>query len=384
MSKRNGNTGLKALAAIMAVLFVLLAVAGVVAYFSDWFTNWDKFKIEQEEPTEETANGGMLIGESEGAGVSLLSEKIAKADYAAYGVSPRAFSAFTLTATVTPANAANKAVDWSVAFVNPSSSWATGKTVTDYVTVTPTSDGALTATVECAQPFGEQIKVIVTHRENANATASCTADFMKILTGIRVYLSDSSETYYDFTISQFSETELDTFQFQSKSDVSTGPQYEFLYTDYTVDNTYTFRMDLTPCAATINKLKELNPSDSVIQNLSTDKVTYTWDAANKRFGTDTVRSFKPNLRTIAFLNFYEGNITEFTSATFGGNDKYDNDLLSVFEQGDEYYYYDIVIWATASGGDSRDNILAIRYVSNTSLMDYKVRSLNLNNSSIVF
>ena len=85
MSKRNRNTGLKALAAIMSGLFILLAVAGVVAYFSDWFTNWDKFKIEQGEPTEETADGGMLIGESEGVGVSLLSEKIAKADYAANG-----------------------------------------------------------------------------------------------------------------------------------------------------------------------------------------------------------------------------------------------------------------------------------------------------------
>ena len=117
MSKRNGNTGLKALAAIMSGLFILLAVAGVVAYFSDWFTNWDKFKIEQGEPTEETADGGMLIGESEGVGVSLLSEKIAKADYAANGVSPLAESAYTLTATVEPSNAVNKAVDWSVSFV---------------------------------------------------------------------------------------------------------------------------------------------------------------------------------------------------------------------------------------------------------------------------
>ena len=108
MKKRNGNAGLKALAAIMSGLFILLAVAGVVAYFSDWFTNWDKFKIEQEEPTEETEDGGMLIGKSEGVGVSLLSEKIAKADYAANGVSPLAESAYTLTATVEPSNAGER------------------------------------------------------------------------------------------------------------------------------------------------------------------------------------------------------------------------------------------------------------------------------------
>ena len=61
-----------------------------------------------------------------------------------------------------------------MSFVNPSSSWASGKTVTDYVTVTPTSDGALTANVECKQAFGEQIKVTVTSRENTNVYASCT------------------------------------------------------------------------------------------------------------------------------------------------------------------------------------------------------------------
>ena len=72
----------------------------------------------------------------------------------------------TLTATVSPETADNKAVDWAASFVNPSSSWASGKTVTDYVTVTPTSDGALTANVNCLKAFGEQIKVTVTSRVN--------------------------------------------------------------------------------------------------------------------------------------------------------------------------------------------------------------------------
>ena len=196
MSKRNGNAGLKALAAIMSVLFILLAVAGVVAYFSDWFTNWDKFKIEQ----EETADGGMLIGESEGAGVSLLSEKIAKADYAANGVSPLAESAYTLTATVEPANAPDKAVDWSVAFVNPSSEWATGKTVTDYVTVTPTSDGALTATIQCLQAFGEQVVVTVASRDNEGVTATCTVDYVKKVNGLELTLKKGEEVVTAFDI----------------------------------------------------------------------------------------------------------------------------------------------------------------------------------------
>ena len=86
-------------------------------------------------------------------------------------------TAYTLTATVTPAHAMNKEVDWSVAFVDPESSWAKGKTASDYVTVTPESDGALTATVECLQAFGEQIKVIVTSREDPAITAECVCDY---------------------------------------------------------------------------------------------------------------------------------------------------------------------------------------------------------------
>lgn len=57
----------------------------------------------------------------------------------------------TLTATVLPEDAPNKSVDWSVEwYVNNEGEDAI---VTDYVTVTPTEDGALTATVTCYKGF---------------------------------------------------------------------------------------------------------------------------------------------------------------------------------------------------------------------------------------
>ena len=90
--------------------------------------------------------------------------------------------------------ASNKAVDWAVSFVNPSSAWATGKTVTDYVTVTPTADGALTANVECLQAFGEQIKVTVTSRNNAEATATCLVDYAERVAGYTLTLTNGGVT----------------------------------------------------------------------------------------------------------------------------------------------------------------------------------------------
>ena len=123
--------------------------------------------------------GGALLGESTEQGVKLMSQELTREEYAANGVTPLAESAYMLTATIEPENASNKAVDWSVEFVDPSSSWASGKSVTDYVTVTPTSDGALTATVANLGEFGEQIKVTVTSRDNPEAKAECTVDYVQ-------------------------------------------------------------------------------------------------------------------------------------------------------------------------------------------------------------
>lgn len=104
----------------------------------------------------------------------------------------------TLSATVSPETADNKSVDWSVAFVNPSSSWASGKTVTDYVTVTPTSDGALTANVSCLKSFGEQIKITVISRANPKAKAECTLDYARRILDTALYHEEMDKNILDF------------------------------------------------------------------------------------------------------------------------------------------------------------------------------------------
>ena len=194
--KSNSNKFWTGFLAVLLVL-VIAGTAALVGVLSDGFKNWDKFKPDEEqtEQTEETAdNGGAIIGESVGSGVKVMSAKIAPENYAANGVSAQAETAYTLTATVLPEKASNKAVDWTVSFVNPSSAWATGKTVTDYVTVTPTADGALTANVECLQAFGEQIKVTVTSRNNADATATCLVDYAERVSGYTLTLSNGGVT----------------------------------------------------------------------------------------------------------------------------------------------------------------------------------------------
>ena len=140
---------------------------------------------------EATPKDGAVISETAENGISLMSAKIMPMAYAANGVSALADTAYTLTATVEPDYAGEKEFDWSIKFQNASSSWANGKTVTDYVTVTPTADGANTATVECKQAFGEKIIVTCTSRDYAGLSATCTVDYAQRITGMDVTLEGS-------------------------------------------------------------------------------------------------------------------------------------------------------------------------------------------------
>ena len=193
MAYRNNSS--KFWTGFLAVLLVLViaGAAALVGVLSDGFKNWDKFKPDE----EQTQEGGAVITEGESNGIKLMSAKISPENYDEYGISPMADTAYQLTATITPENATNKAVDWTIAWNGGrgqggggssglrSSEWADGKTVTDYVTVTPTSDGALTANVECLQAFGAQVKITVTSRDNTSVKATATVDYTEKLSSVK-------------------------------------------------------------------------------------------------------------------------------------------------------------------------------------------------------
>ena len=142
----NNNKQYKKSKVLNGVLGGLLAlvVAGGVAFvgvLSNGFKNWDNIKPPAQEepnsPDDNTTKGEASIENGESVGIRLMAAKIPVAEYKTYGVSVQAETAYTVTATVYPEDAANQKVDWSVSFANASSAWASGKKVTDYVTVTP-------------------------------------------------------------------------------------------------------------------------------------------------------------------------------------------------------------------------------------------------------
>ena len=196
---KNGAKG------IVAILLAGVLAAGVccTGYASrgddgKWFKNGDlktwHWKDKDKEPDvptpptggDEEETGGLVVGESEGNGVEVCSAILPRAAYAANGVSEQAESAYVLTATVGSDNyGENTGVNWSVEWKNPDSEWATGKTVTDYVTVTPSGNGYMeskTATLACLAPFGEEIFVIASLRENPDIYTTCILDYLQRVT----------------------------------------------------------------------------------------------------------------------------------------------------------------------------------------------------------
>lgn len=95
----------------------------------------------------------------------------------------------TLTATVLPADA-NQAVNWRVSFANANSEWATGKTVTDYVSIATETEDSTTATVTCSAQFGEPIIIECISQDNPDIKAECTVDLLQGVESVSLTFGD--------------------------------------------------------------------------------------------------------------------------------------------------------------------------------------------------
>lgn len=180
MSKKQKNTGVKALCSVLIVL--LLATIGI-AIPSKGFTDWSKFKKPQVEqpnkPGEEQKPGGggdnIDVEQIETNGV-LLSMATATADDGTVSK--------ILTATVTPENAENKTVDWSIYWADDAP--LKDKDISEYLTLTPTADGALTATVTCKKSFRGSVAYIKVTTRVGGYEALCSVTFTGIPSSLNV------------------------------------------------------------------------------------------------------------------------------------------------------------------------------------------------------
>lgn len=181
-----------------------------------------------------------------------------------------------IEAYVYPESAANKTVDFSVAWGNAPTHGS--EQVSNYLTVTPDSDGSTTATVSCKKSFGDDTIIITVTTREGGYTATCTVSFTGIASGIEITSSTATK----------------------KSTSERGEYYEF-----GTSKTYTFDIGLT------------NAFDEAAGNLS---VTEIGGEGNMYFGNGSYNDGG----YINFTDMVQKSIGEFaddfiTSATISGN-----------------------------------------------------------------
>lgn len=94
-----------------------------------------------------------------------------------------------IEAYVTPENATNREVDFSVAW--DEGAQRSAEPVTDYVTVTPESDGSRVATVACIKGFGDDIILITVTTRDGGFQATCTVTFEGAPSSLKFMYNDT-------------------------------------------------------------------------------------------------------------------------------------------------------------------------------------------------
>lgn len=187
---------------IVVFLALILLAVGLLSVSTDGFKalRRDKSPVDSTEIPVEDEGGGSVLTEGKSNGMKLAGAKLTSEEYEANGVSEQADSVYTITATVTPANVTDPTVLWTAEWTNGASAWASGKAVTEYLSLTPSAN-TLTATLVCKKEFGEQAIITAKAKSNEDAAASCTVDYVKRVTSVSITAPSkiafsSSETSY--------------------------------------------------------------------------------------------------------------------------------------------------------------------------------------------
>lgn len=204
-TKKKSRFNVAGIIALIVAAAVTVTTLGVgTSGFKDWSFSrfFPKSEVQEQQPDDEQPDeneqaDNTVITVSEEHGLKLMSATIAPENYAEYGVSTYAESAFSLTATITPSNATYQSVDMTLKWKNPQSEWASGKSVSDYLTINQTSDGSLTATWTVLQAFSEPIEITATLRGQEEITAKAQVDYVGTL---KADLANTTIDTYDSDI----------------------------------------------------------------------------------------------------------------------------------------------------------------------------------------
>ena len=257
----------------------------------------------------------------------------------------------TLTAYVYPEDAKNKAVDWTIEWLDTEET----RDISDYLTLVPDSDGSATAQLTCLQAFDGEALVTVTSREGAffdtcrvlfvgnpsSVNVSCDALSLKS-GGFGTYYEIGAGNSYTFDITPdnvFGTVGAEcnyTFEVKGHGSFKTQTQYYYTVND---GKTWEEGTEQTVNIADVTTVSKYEPS-VFDWSVSGNKLTVNVNCTLESYYTSSVRN--GNMIT------YENKFREYT---------------------DDNWYYEVIVTETNSGVSTSFKVRPVKTVTNVVLAD---------------
>lgn len=257
----------------------------------------------------------------------------------------------TLTAYVYPEDAKNKAVDWTIEWLDTEET----RDISDYLTLVPDSDGSATAQLTCLQAFDGEALVTVTSREGAffdtcqvlfvgnPTTLSVDCDNLTEKTGsFGKYYEIGAGNSYTFDITPdnvFGTVGAEcnyTFEVKGHGSFKTQTQYYYTVND---GKTWEEGTEQTVNIADVTTVSKYEPS-VFDWSVSGNKLTVNVNCTLESYYTSSVRN--GNMIT------YENRFREYT---------------------DDNWYYEVIVTETNSGISTSFKVRPVKTVTNVVLAD---------------
>lgn len=180
---------------ILAIILITAIAYTGIASLVAWLVirankNETQANVPAKVETVLTGNDDIEITDNEESPIRMTRTKLTPKQYAAYGVSENALSAYTLTATITPADKANFVeLEWTAEWYRPNVSWVEGEDVYDYIKVTPNGHQAI---IESLKGWDEPIIVKASLKDNPGIFGSCWCAYISRYRKINAMMEDGT------------------------------------------------------------------------------------------------------------------------------------------------------------------------------------------------
>lgn len=178
-----------------AIIVVLLitAVIGAMGYLTNGFKDWTFEQFTKK--NDVTENNKTAVAIDVDGNIMYEGEEYVLPSAMTF-LSESDGSTQTITATVKPDDATIPYLNWSLAWENPTSTWATDKNVSDYM-MHSVSEDTKVITLTCLQAFGESIKVRAEWVNDSTKSAECICEYDRRYEDMRLSLECSDSTVAD-------------------------------------------------------------------------------------------------------------------------------------------------------------------------------------------